>query len=181
MAFPYDAWPEHRRAGTLSRRVLDALKTPEDYVTTDDAARFGVGKVQTMRKRFSHMRASGALRSDNTFRPARYFLGSSTPAPKKARGQRLTDTLSQRVLETIKGPNDYLTVNHAAQFGVTKARMRWCFTYLRRIGALRSDNSARPAKYFLGEGLPITKKISDNGVLLQTLWSAAPTVQEDIS
>lgn len=180
MAFPYDAWPEHRRAGTLSRRVLDALKTPDDYLTTDDAARFGVGKV-AMRMCFSHMRASGALRSDNTFRPARYFRGDGTPAPKKARGQRLTDTLSQRVLESIKGPNDYLTVNHAAQFGVTKARMRWCFTYLRRTGALRSDNTVRPARYFLGGGVPKQPKTSDNGALLQTLWSAAPTVQEDIS
>lgn len=105
MAFPYDGWPEHRRAGTLSRRVLDALKTPDDYLTTDDAARFGVGKVA----------------------------------------------------------------------------MRRCFSWLRQSGALRSDNTVRPAKYFLGEGLPITKKTSDNGVLLQALWSAAPTVQEDIS
>lgn len=85
------------------------------------------------------------------------------------------------MLDALKTTEDYVTTADAARFGVRKEAMRRCFSWLKRTGALRSDNSVRPARYFLGDGVPITKKISDNGVLLQTLWSAAPTVQEDIS
>ena len=85
------------------------------------------------------------------------------------------------MLAALKAPDDYLTAEDAERFGVRKQTMRQCFSHLRASGALRADNTVRPARYFLGEGVPIPKKTSDNGVLLQTLWSAAPTVQEDIS
>jgi hypothetical protein len=177
MAFPFDAWPAKRRADNLAARLLAAVDEPGLYLTTEDAPRFGVTRA-AMRRAFSHLKATGRLLSDNTVRPARYSNAEFGAPPKK---ERVSNTLPARILRSFENPWEYITVKDAARFGATPDFMRQTLWRLKKDGRLRADDSTLPFRYYrLEKGVAADEVKPDNGRLLQTVWAAASTVQEDL-
>lgn len=177
MAFPFDAWPEKRRAASLAARLMAALDGPGVYLTTEDAPRFGVTRA-TMRRSFSHLKATGQVLSDSTMRPARYAHAEYGAPPKK---ERVSNTLPARILRSFENPWDYVTSKDAPRFGTNTEFLRQTLWRMRHDGKLRADDSTLPFRYYrLEKGLAADEVKPDNGRLLQTVWGAAPTVQEDL-
>lgn len=176
MAFPFDAWPEKRRAASLAARLMAAVDEPGLYLTTEDAPRFGVTRA-AMRRAFSHLKATGRLLSDNTVRPARYSNAQFGAPPKK---ERVSNTLPARILRSFENPWDYVTSKDAPRFETNTEFLRQTLWRMRRDGKLRVDNTTLPFRYYrLEKGVAADEVKPDNGRLLQTVWAAASTVQED--